>query len=86
MFRTIDVAADVTVDDRMVEASADGFATVPVSVKLDNLGLKQQWIQASVDATPVAGKVFQVRFRFDGKVANTVPTRVGWFVDDVVVQ
>ena len=72
-------------DLRIIEASADGFATTPVAVTLDNTAPIQTWSLVTVDLTPLAGKVFQVRFRFDGKTVEPVAWRSGWFVDDVLV-
>lgn len=72
-------------DLRILEASADGFATTPVAVTLDNTAPIQTWSLVTVDLTPLAGKVFQVRFRFDGKTVEPVAWRSGWFVDDVLV-
>ena len=71
-------------DLRYVEASADDFKTVPVSVLLDNDSTNNQWKPVVIDLTPLAGKIIKLRFRFDS-VNCDANTGSGWFVDDAVI-
>ncbi len=71
-------------DLRWIEASADDFKTVPVSLLLDNDSTNTQWKQVAVDLTPLAGKEIKVRFRFDSVNCN-VNSGAGWFVDDLSI-
>jgi len=71
-------------DLRFVEASADGFKTVPVSVLLDNDVSNSQWKSVVVDLTPLAGKAISLRFRFES-VNCDLNSGAGWFIDDVSV-
>ncbi|MBI5607978.1 MAG: hypothetical protein HY902_03765 [Deltaproteobacteria bacterium] len=80
-----DGRTETGVDVRVVEASADGFATAPVSVVLDNTAGQQLWQAEVVDLKPLAGKQFQVRLRFDNVTAQPKPGYIGWFVDDLAI-
>ena len=71
-------------DQRWVEASIDGFATLAVTKQLGTNANKNAWVNEAIDLSLLAGKKFQVRFRFttgDGNV-NAGP---GWFVENINV-
>ena len=72
------------VDQRWIEASADGFATVPVAVQLDTKDGLGAWTLTTVDLTPLAGTKFQLRFRLN-TVDGAFNNGAGWFIDDVNV-
>lgn len=71
-------------DIRYVEASVDGFKTVAWQKQLNQSVAKGAWVHEAFDASALAGKKFQLRFRFEGgdSTANAGP---GWFIENVQV-
>ena len=75
---------DTFYDRRYVEASVDGFKTIAVSQVLLTNVAKGAWVLEAVDLGALAGKKFQVRFRFDS-VDSLNNGGTGWFVDEINV-
>ena len=72
-------------DHRYVEISTDAFATVALSIRLDNDSAGQEaWQRVDIDLGAVAGAKIQVRLRFDsGDCGDN--GGAGWFIDDLLV-
>lgn len=80
-----DVEGSNSYDKRHVLVSADGFATTPVKLQLDNATKPKQWTYVTVVLDALAGNSVLVRFEFDS-VDGLNNTGTGWFVDDLVVN
>ncbi len=77
-----DVEIQADYDKRLVEFSTDGFATIALAFQLDNSVGSKQWRLEALPIGTLAGKKFQMRFRFDS-VDNLSNSGAGWFVDEV---
>jgi hypothetical protein len=71
-------------DQRWIEISTDGFATLAAKVQLENKPNLGKWFIETVDLSAFAGQKFQVRFRFDS-VDDVKNAGAGWFIEDVNV-
>ncbi|MSP91478.1 MAG: hypothetical protein EXR79_06705, partial [Myxococcales bacterium] len=80
-----DVGGFDNADIRLIEASSDGFKTVPLRMWLPNTQGGKKWRRIRVGLTGFAGQVVKVRFRFDS-IDCAVNTGTGWFVDDIEVH
>jgi hypothetical protein len=77
-----DVGVTLQKNARLVEVSADGFATVAVRRWLDNGKFPRTWQRVRLDLAALAGQTVQVRLRFDA-MACQGDIGLGWLVDDL---
>jgi hypothetical protein len=73
-----------SVDVRSLEASADGFNTVVAPKTWKQSVDKGKWVLEYANLNALAGKKFQVRFKF-ASVDSAFNAGPGWFVDQVNV-
>ena len=79
-----DVGPSASMNLRVLEVSADGFASAPVSLWMDNAQPAKVWQRVRISLAKVAGKKVQLRLRWAG-LGCAASSGKGWFVDDLQV-